>query len=110
MLSLSETKYNKMKRYLLKLIAVIAISLAGSLSSQAQIVIKVRPGPPIVRARPVCPGPRHVWVAGNYAPRGNQYIYTDGYWAVPPPRHSHWVEGKWKHRRGGWMWIPGHWR
>ena len=99
-----------MKLHFVKLAGMLLFMLGSVFASSAQIVIKVRPAAPVVRVRPAIPGPRHVWVNGDYAWRGGQYYYTDGYWAVPPPRRSHWVEGKWKHRRGGWVWIPGHWR
>ena len=103
-------KLRTMKKYLSKFTAILFLSIAVSFASSAQFVIKVRPGAPIVRVRPVCPSPRHVWVSGEYAWRGRQYVYNDGYWATPPSRHTRWIEGKWRHRRGGWVWIPGHWR
>lgn len=98
-----------MKKAAFKIIAVLAILISSVVVAQAQIVVKVRPAAPVLRARPVCPSPGHVWVGGNYVWRGGQYVYTDGYWA--PPRAGHrWVDGHWKHRRGGWVWVPGHWR
>ncbi len=99
-----------MKKFLSKFTAVMILGLAVSFTSSAQFVIKVRPGAPVERVRPASPGPRHVWVTGEYVWRGGQYIYNDGYWATPPSRRTHWVEGKWKHKRGGWVWIPGHWK
>ena len=103
-------KLRTMKKYLSKFTAVLLLSMAVSFASNAQFVIKVRPGAPVVRVRPIAPGPRHVWVSGEYVWRSGQYYYNDGYWATPPSRHTHWVEGRWKHRRGGWVWIPGHWK
>lgn len=98
-----------MKRYLKKLIAIFIISFAAITTTNAQIIIKVRPAAPVVRARPLAPGPRHVWVAGEYAWQGGTYVYTDGYWAVPPARFRVWKEGHWKKRPGGWIWVRGHW-
>ena len=99
-----------MKKYLSKITALLIFSIAVTFAASAQFVIKVRPAAPVMRTRPISPGPRHIWVNGEYVWRGGQYVYTDGYWSVPPPRHSRWIEGRWKHRRGGWVWIPGHWR
>jgi len=110
MLQSNKCKNDDMKKYFVRVSAFLLLGLAMSQSVPAQFVIKVRPAAPVVRARPVCPGPRHIWVAGDYVWRGGQYVYTDGYWAVPPKRHTRWIEGRWKHRRGGWIWIPGHWR
>ncbi len=103
-------KLRTMKKYLSNFTAVLLLSMAVSFASNAQFVIKVRPGTPVVRVRPIAPGPRHVWVSGEYVWRSGQYYYNDGYWATPPSHHKHWVEGRWKHRRGGWIWIPGHWK
>ena len=99
-----------MKKYLSKFTAILILTITVSFASSAQFIIKVRPAAPVIKVRPVAPGPRHIWVTGEYVWRGGQYIYTDGYWAEPPMRRTHWVEGRWKHRRAGWVWIPGHWK
>lgn len=99
-----------MKKFLSKFIAILAICLAGLVVSEAQVAIRMRPGPPVVRARPVSPGPKYIWINGEYTWRGGQYVYADGYWAVPPPRYRYWKEGHWKKRRDGWVWMPGHWK
>ena len=88
---------------------LFSLLFAVMFAAEAQFVIKVRPAAPVIRVRPVAPGPRHVWVAGDYVWREGD-TYVDGYWVVPPAHRSHWVEGRWKHRRGGWVWIPGHWK
>lgn len=98
-----------MKKYLVKIIAMLATALSFTALAEAQFVIKVRPAAPVLRARPVCPSPGHVWIGGNYVWRGGQYVYNEGYWASPRTGHK-WVDGHWKHRRGGWAWVPGHWR
>lgn len=99
-----------MKKYFAKLTLLLIVTLSMSVCADAQFVVKVRPGAPVVRARPVMPSPRHSWVAGEYAWRGGQYVYTDGYWAQPPHPGNRWVEGHWKNSRRGWVWIPGHWK
>lgn len=99
-----------MKKYLLKIIILIAVTLSVSSAAEAQFVVKIRPGAPVIRVRPAMPSPRHVWVTGEYAWHGGQYVYTDGYWAEPPQPGHRWVEGHWKNTRRGWVWIPGHWR
>jgi hypothetical protein len=92
-----------------KALLLIVVAVA-SFSLNAQVVVKVRPASAAVVVRPTCPSPKHVWVGGNYSWRGNQYVYTNGYWALPPHHGSRWIDGHWKHRRGGWVWVPGHWR
>jgi len=99
-----------MKKYFFRIIMLLAIMVSFTAATDAQIVVKIRPAAPVLRARPIAPSPRHVWVSGNYVWRGGQYVYEEGYWAMPPGPRNVWVEGRWKHRRGGWVWIPGHWR
>lgn len=93
-----------------KFIAVIALVIGSWGTAHAQFIIKVRPGPPVARVRPVCPGPAYVWVAGDYVWHGGTYVYKEGYWVMPPRGHRMWKEGRWRHRRGGWVWVPGHWK
>ena len=99
-----------MKKYLLKIFILAAIAVSFSAISDAQFVVKIRPALPVIAIRPACPTPRHVWVAGEYVYMGNNYVYKEGYWALPPQTGFRWVEGRWKATRRGWRWIPGHWR
>jgi hypothetical protein len=99
-----------MKKFFLKTIMLLAIGFSFTIVAEAQIVVKVRPAAPVIRARPVAPSPKHVWVGGNYVWRGGTYVYEEGYWATPPGPGRIWVEGHWKNKRGGWVWVPGHWK
>ncbi|MBS1927962.1 MAG: YXWGXW repeat-containing protein [Chitinophagaceae bacterium] len=78
--------------------------------SNGQVVVRERPGAPELVARPKAPGPRHVWVSGEYVWKAHKYIYVPGYWAIPPMNKRRWIEGRWRHKRGGWIWKPGYWR
>jgi hypothetical protein len=98
-----------MKNNISKFILILVASVSFSAAADAQFVVKIRPMAPVIRVRPFAPSPRHVWVAGEYAWRGGQYVYTDGYWAVPPAPGRVWIEGHWKMTRRGWVWKPGHW-
>lgn len=98
-----------MKKYVIKIIMLFALVISFATTAEAQFVIKMRPAAPVLRARPVCPSPGHVWIGGNYVWRGGQYVYSNGYWTAPRPGFR-WVDGRWKHRRGGWVWVPGHWK
>lgn len=64
-----------MKKYISKFILLFIVLLTCSVAVDAQFVVKVRPGVPVVRVRPAMPSARHVWVSGEYAWRGaNIYI------------------------------------
>lgn len=99
-----------MKKYISKFTAVFLFGMAIAFATSAQFIVKVRPAAPVMKVRPVAPGPRHVWVSGEYVWRSGRYEYVEGYWVEPPLRRTHWVEGRWRHRRGGWVWVPGHWK
>lgn len=91
---------------------LIAMLVLGSVTTaaDAQIIIKVRPAVPRV-VRIAAPSPRHVWIDEDWAWRNNNYVYTGGYWAVPPSGYAVWIPGHWKEtRRRGWVWKPGHWQ
>ena len=99
-----------MKKHIRKSLMMLAVVLSFSFAATAQIVIKLRPPAPVVKIRPAIPAPGHVWVNGGYTWRSGKYIYSDGYWVKPPKGRHHWTDGKWKRKRGGWVWIPGRWR
>ena len=85
-------------------------SLFAAVNSTAQIIVRVRPHPPVVVERPVAPSPRHVWVSEEWTPRRHDYAYREGHWALPPHPRAIWVPGHWADRRGGSFWVAGHWR
>ena len=98
-----------MKKYANRILMLFALLMLFSFDASSQIVVKVRPNAPVIRARPLAPSPRHIWIDGGWSYRGRGYVWTDGYWVVP--RHGMvWIAGSWRHRRGGWEWVPGHWR
>ena len=101
-----------MKKITKVLMLLAATSLFAVASSNAQIIVRVRPhrpGPAVVVRTPA-PSPRHVWVDEEWTPNGREYAYHPGYWAMPPHPRAVWISGHWAHRRGGSVWIPGHWR
>jgi len=89
-----------------------SVSLFTAASSHAQIEVRIRPAAPrvVVRNRPPRPSRRHIWVAEGWRVSGGRYVYTPGYWALPPRGRTHWVAGHWNDTpRHGYVWIPGHW-
>ena len=64
------------------------------------------------RFHPNRPSPRHRWVAEEWVWRGGTYVYTPGYWALPPRPNAYWVPGHWTRRtyHPGYRWVPGHWQ
>ncbi|HTE10611.1 MAG TPA: YXWGXW repeat-containing protein [Chitinophagaceae bacterium] len=98
-----------MKKYANRLLMLFALLMIFSIDASAQIEIRIRPSAPVVRARPIPPSRRHVWIDGGWTYRGNAYVWSDGYWVVPR-RGMVWVPGRWRHSHRGYTWIPGQWR
>jgi len=98
-----------MKTSLNKVVMFFALLFTFSLTASAQIEVRIRPNAPVVRARPIAPSPRHIWIDGGWAYRGNGYVWSDGYWVVPRPGMI-WVPGRWRRSHRGYIWVPGQWR
>jgi hypothetical protein len=99
-----------MKKYLLS--AAFATLLACS-AAQAQVVVRIGPPPPrpveVIPARPIG-HPGWIWVPGFHRWDGRAYVWVSGHYVEPPRPRARWVAGHWAERRGGWIWIEGHWR
>ncbi len=100
-----------MKKITRVFVLAAALTASAVLTSQAQIVVRVRPERPrVVRERPVAPSPRHVWVDEDWTPRGHGYVYSGGRWVLPPREHAVYVPGHWDRRGRGHVWIAATWR
>ncbi|MDR3678677.1 MAG: hypothetical protein P4L41_01850 [Flavipsychrobacter sp.] len=92
-----------------KMFLVTAIALTcGSLTSSAQIYVKVRPTHETV-VRTEAPSPRHVWIDEDWRARHGHYEYSGGHWAVPPHDGMVWHAGSWRETPHGHQWRAGHW-
>lgn len=89
------------------------ILLSASAVAGAQVVVRIGPPPPrpveVVPVRPVG-HPDWVWHAGFHRWDGQRYVWVPGSYVAPPYRGARWVPGHWANRRGGWVFIDGHWR
>lgn len=91
------------------LAGILACALASA-PSFAQVVVRVAP-PPVVIEHPG-PPPRtgYVWVGGYHRWDGYRYVWVPGHYVLPPRPRAVWVPGHWAERRGGWVFVEGHWR
>lgn len=88
---------------------VFACALTFS-AAAAEVVVRVAPPVAVVESRGVAPGPGYVWQAGYHRWDGNAYAWNAGRWAAPPRPGAHWVNHRWEHRHGGYVFHEGRWR
>ena len=95
-------------------IALFALSPKAS-HAQIQVLIpgiRVTVAPPPLRyeVAPAAPSPRHQWIAGYWAWRGNTHAWIAGHWALPPAPSYVWEPARWENVNGAWIFSDGHWR
>ncbi|MFZ1263699.1 MAG: hypothetical protein WAT34_09320 [Chitinophagaceae bacterium] len=98
-----------MKKYISKIVVLLAVALSFSAATEAQLRVIIRPSITI-GVRPPQPSPRHVWVSGEWNSNGGRYDYREGYWSEPRSKRHRYSEGHWRHSRRGYVWVPGRWR
>jgi hypothetical protein len=69
-----------------------------------------RPPPARVEVVGTAPGAGYAYIRGHYAWQGGDYVWISGRWEAPPSRGRRWRAGQWRHARGGWYWVDGHWQ
>jgi hypothetical protein len=97
------------------LVAVVALLLAPSVAgAQMRFIrgVRVTVAPPPLRyeSAPPAPSPRHQWIAGYWAWRGNGNVWISGHWALPPAPGYAWEPARWDNEVGAWTFFEGHWR
>jgi hypothetical protein len=55
------------------------------------------------------PSANHVWVAGYWSWRNNQYQWMAGHWEVPPRAGAVWVPPRWQPEGTSWRFYEGYW-
>jgi len=92
------------------LVLVFATLVTAGIAS-AQVVIRIGPPPPVhVGIVGVAPGPGFVWVEGYHRWDGGRYVWVPGTWMRPPRPHMRWIPPRYRHARGGWVFVEGRWR
>lgn len=90
--------------------AILAATLMGLGSAQAQYTAIVAAAPPPPHHE-VIPAPRHglVWAPGHYDWRGNQYVWVSGRWLRDRPGYEY-REPRWVQRGNGeWILVGNSW-
>lgn len=73
--------------------------------------IIVMQAPPAAQQEIPSPRPTrdHVWVAGYWTWRDNQYQWMAGHWEVPPRAAAVWVPPRWQPEGTSWRFYEGYW-
>jgi hypothetical protein len=96
-----------LRKGLLGLVFASALTFSAA---AAEVVVRVAPPAAIVESRGVAPGPGYVWQGGYHRWDGNAYAWNAGRWAAPPRPGARWVDHRWEHRHGGYVFHEGRWR
>ena len=92
---------------------LIGFLLTGMLAVSAvaaEIFVRVGPPRPVYETRGPMPGRGYVWISGYHRWDGRSHIWVPGRWELAPRPRAHWVAHRWVKRRGGWVFVEGHWR
>ena len=92
------------------LVAALFASALAVRSAHAQVAVRVGPPPPVAEHYGRPPHPGWVWRGGYQRWDGRRYAWAPGYWVNPPRPRAVWVPAHWVQRRGGWVFVQGHWR
>jgi hypothetical protein len=73
--------------------------------------IVVMQAPPAAQQEVPTPRPSagHVWVAGYWTWRNNQYQWMAGHWEMPPRSGAVWVPPRWQPEGTSWRFYEGYW-
>jgi len=75
-----------------------------------EYVVEGPPPPPRQEIIVAQPGPGYIWIGGYWAWHHHHHEWVGGHWEMPPHGHHVWVEPRWEHRCGSYVFIEGSWR
>lgn len=98
---------------LLKPITLIAAFICLNIfSTNAQVIVKVRPiKPKVIVVKPAIQKQNHIWRDGHWkwAGKQNKYIWVKAHWTKKNIGHN-WISGHWVSSKNGHKWINGYWK
>jgi hypothetical protein len=96
-----------MRKIVAFVLAVIVLSVF-LLGCTRTVYVLESPPPAKSEVKPPPPGPKAVWIDGNWKRSHGRYVWVPGHWVKKP--HGRWVSGHWEKRPRGWVWVKGRWR
>jgi hypothetical protein len=89
-------------------VLISGMCLVGAACSVEGGVVTDRPSD-VIYARPVAPGPDHIWIDGDWVWSGGIYHWREGHWDHARAGRA-WHRGNWEAHGGGWRWHRGYWK
>jgi hypothetical protein len=74
------------------------------------VVVADQPPPDQEEVIGVAPYDDGVWIRGHYVWSDGRWWWTRGYWSHRPRPGVVWVDGRYEHRRGSYVYVGGTWR
>src|SRR5277367_2020365 len=94
-------------------LVVLSTALCMSVSSSAQVRIRVGFAPPAlpVYEQPICPGDGYLWTPGYWAwgDDFDDYYWVPGTWVLGPEVGFLWTPGYWGWENDGFFFNEGYW-
>ena len=93
------------------LLALAALSIAGSASAQVGIVVSFGPPALPVYEQPPCPGDNYIWAPGywDFDNDFDDYYWVPGTWVLAPEPGLYWTPGYWGWTGNGFFFHEGYW-
>jgi hypothetical protein len=72
-------------------------------------VMAGRPPAPRYEVRGPRPGEGYIWVGGFWTAEGGRWEWVPGHWDQPPEPDVYWIQPRYVHSYGEYIYEPGHW-
>ena len=91
--------------------AVVVGNTAYATQTPVVSTTVVTQAPPTLQQEVVLaqPSPQHVWIAGYWTWRNEQYQWMAGNWVLPPNSGSVWVAPRWEKQGNAYKFSEGYW-
>ncbi len=102
-------------------VMMVALAVLGGAPASAQVRLGVDLGAVRIHIAPEAPprprgerklpqpGPNHVWIAGYWDRRGDQWAWAPGRWEEPAQRDSRWIRPQYRQEGRAYRYESGHW-
>jgi hypothetical protein len=101
---------NKVKTVGLAVLMTVGTACAAVIRPNGTVYARFAPPAERIEVVSVAPSSEHVWVAGHWAWRNNNYEWEPGRWVRAESGHREWIAGHYEQDSRGWFYVEGRWR